>query len=41
MSDEQGAAGEQQRELLSRLRTVVDAKDAQNAVLLTLAKPEA
>jgi transposase len=33
MSDEPGAAGEQQRELLSRLRAVVDAKDAENAVL--------
>jgi transposase len=33
MSDESGAAGEQQRELLSRLRAVVDAKDAENAVL--------
>jgi hypothetical protein len=33
MSDEPGAAGEQQRELLSRLRAAVDAKDAENAVL--------
>jgi hypothetical protein len=33
MSDEPGAVGEQQRELLSRLRAVVNAKDAENAVL--------
>ena len=33
MSDEPGATGEQQRELLSRLRAVVEAKDAENAVL--------
>jgi hypothetical protein len=33
MSGEPGAAGEQQRELLSRLRAVVDAKNAENAVL--------
>jgi len=33
VSDEPGAAGEQQRELLSRLRAVVDTKDAENAVL--------
>jgi len=33
VSDEPGAAGERQRELLSRLRAVVESKDAENAVL--------
>ena len=33
MSDEPGGAGDQQRELLSRLCAVVEAKDAENAVL--------
>jgi Transposase IS66 family len=33
VSDEPGGAGDQQRELLSRLRAVVEAKDAENAVL--------
>ena len=33
MSDEPGGAGDQQRELLSRLRAVVEAKDAENGVL--------
>ena len=33
MSDEPGVAGDQPRELLSRLRAVVEAKDAENAVL--------
>ena len=33
MSDEPGGAGDQLRELLSRLRAVVEAKDAENAVL--------
>ena len=33
ISDEPGAAGEEQGELLSRLRAVVDTKDAENAVL--------
>ena len=33
MSDEPGGAGDQQRELLSRLRAVVEAKDAEVAVL--------
>jgi len=33
VSDEPGGAGDQQRELLSRLRAVVEAKDAENGVL--------
>ena len=33
MSDEPGVSGEQQRELLSRLRAVVEAKDAEIGVL--------